>query len=93
MNVRLYAAQAVYAIANLARDAVPVLLACLSDDDAGVRAAAAEVLGDIGSVVREVDRKAVPKLVELLKDREETVRRAAADALKKIDPRALPARR
>jgi HEAT repeat protein len=55
-----------------------------------VRAAAAEVLGEIGTVVREVDRKVVPRLVELVKDRDENVRRAAVDALKKIDPRALP---
>jgi HEAT repeat protein len=90
VSVRLVAAQAVYVIAGDLKQTVPVLMACLGDSDRGVRAAAVEVLGDMGPPVRDVDRKVVPRLVELVKDREDNVRRAAVEALKKIDPRAVP---
>src|SRR5262249_55833382 len=49
VNVRLYSAQAVINVGGLGQTklAVPVLLGCLEDESAGVRAAAAVNLGEL----------------------------------------------
>src|SRR5262249_36202956 len=86
-SVRLYAAQALYAITGRIDLSVPTLVACLRDEEPGVRAAAAEVLGEIGPKARQAEKNVVPRIQDLLKDREDAVRRAAHDALRKFDQR------
>lgn len=62
------------------------LIGRLKDEDADVRAAAAESLGKLE------DSRAVPGLIAALSDREAKVRAAAAESLAKFtDPRALSA--
>lgn len=54
------------------------IIAMVKDDEAEVRAAAAEALGKLG------DREAIPHLKELLKDDEGDVRKAAVEGLGKL---------
>jgi hypothetical protein len=60
---------------RLGRRALSPLLYALDDDNAEVRARAAEALGSLGYT------SAVPELIDALKDRSETVRERAAKAL------------
>ncbi len=60
--------------------AVPALTYSLMKRDAGVRMAAADVLGRIGPEAKA----AVPALTRLLKDKDVLVRLAAAEALEDI---------
>ena len=85
-SVRLFAAQTLWIVTRRWQLVVPVLKKCLRDDEPGIRASAAEFLGELGDVVRQVDREVVPILVELWKKDRDEVRRAAFDALKKIAP-------
>ena len=72
--------------ANRDTAVVFALVGRLKDEDADVRAAAAESLGKLE------DARAVPGLVAALSDREAKVRAAAAESLAKFaDPRALTA--
>jgi HEAT repeat protein len=65
---------------------VAALIGRLKDEDADVRAAAAESLGKLE------DSRAVPGLIAALSDREAKVRAAAAESLAKFtDPRAVSA--
>src|SRR5262245_22665427 len=59
----------------------------LRDDQAAVRRAAAEALGEIG----RGDRRTVPALTEALKDRDTEVRREAAYALARLGSEAAGA--
>jgi hypothetical protein len=93
--VRLYAAQALFLIGNHARLAVPVLLRTLKDPaiNADIRAAAAEFLGEIGPVAREVAPEVETVLLEATRVKEEPLRKAAYDALKHIDASILRPRK
>lgn len=75
-DVRSNAAYALGRIGEPAKDAVPVLMKAMSNDDY-VRLGAAEALGKIGE-------PAVPALVEALNHEDEDVRRNAASVLGKI---------
>jgi HEAT repeat protein len=85
-SVRLFAARTLWIVTRRWQLVVPVLKKCLRDEEAGIRATAAEFLGDLGEVVRQVDREVVTVLIELWKKDRDEVRRAAFDALKKIAP-------
>jgi HEAT repeat protein len=93
--VRLYAAQALFLIGNHARLAVPVLLKTLKDPaiNADIRTAAAEFLGEIGPVAREVAPEVETALLEATRAKEEPLRKAAYDALKHIDATILRPRK
>jgi len=58
-----------------------LLAAALTDQDALVRAGAAQTLGQIGPAANP----AVPALIARLKDEDQSVRAGAREALKKID--------
>ena len=60
-----------------AKDAVPVLIQALQDEDSGVRQSVAWALGQIG-------KDAVPALILLLKDKNGDVRQNTAKALGEI---------
>jgi HEAT repeat protein len=75
------------ALARIGNDAVPALVAALSDHDAEVRAYACRAL----SVMGERASPAVPSLIERLSDSDENVRRSAARALGQIGPNARAA--
>jgi HEAT repeat protein len=66
---------------------VPGLLVSLKSDQAGIRAAAARTLGEIGPAARD----AVPDLTAALRDSDRDVRRNAAQSLGNIGPAAQPA--
>lgn len=67
--------------------AVPFLLDTLGSDDWPLRAAAADILGDIGLPARN----SVPRLLDCLEDESEWVRRNATEALGNIaSPEAVP---
>jgi hypothetical protein len=78
----------VYAITGKAKDIIAVVKACLTEKEPGVRAAAAETLGEMGAAARDADRDIMAALERLTADSEEAVKRAAADAMRRIDPRA-----
>jgi HEAT repeat protein len=62
----------------------PALIARLKDEDAGVRRAAAQSLGQLG------DRRAVQPLIGILNDPEADVRRSVVEALAQLeDPSAI----
>ncbi len=95
IDVRLYAAQALYSLTRQTDPTVNVLKTCLNEKDSiGIRVAAAEALADIGPRCRDADKEIVPLLVKLWKTDREEVRRAAFEALKKIAPAEVaPGRR
>ncbi|MHC5012427.1 MAG: HEAT repeat domain-containing protein, partial [Planctomycetota bacterium] len=66
---------------RLGREAVPFLVPCLKHEDAGARAIAAEVLGELGAQAEE----ALPALKAACADPDETVKRAAERALQSIE--------
>ena len=68
-------------------EAIPLLIAALSDQDEGVRWVATDGLSRFGSAAA----KAVPKLTELLRDRSPMVRAGAAHALGTMGTAAVPA--
>ena len=61
---------------------IPVLMPCLDDDK--LNGAAAEALGEFGSLAHP----AVPKLIPLLNMNDPSTRKAAWEALRNIDPEA-----
>src|SRR5262249_8068427 len=85
-NVRLFAVQAPWGLEGQARKSVPALGAVLREDPvAGIRAAAAESLGNLGAEAGG----AIPALVDVLlrddpRDDKGVVRLAAVEALGKI---------
>ena len=81
---------AVHAFQERTKDkqAVPLLIGALDDEDTFIRRDAARALGKFGQNARE----AVPALVVHLKDSEPSVRKASAQALKEIDPTAVTSR-
>jgi HEAT repeat protein len=79
---RLHAVESLAQLATAAREAVPVLLTVLKDDDVGeVRAEAARALGRIGP-----NEKVVPALKRALEDEDRLVGVRAAEALGLADP-------
>jgi predicted Zn finger-like uncharacterized protein len=79
-NVRLFAAQALWAIERKANAVVPVLIKLLQDRDAELRAKAADALG----ALRQDAKAAVPALNDALKDESPKLRLHAANTLGKI---------
>jgi HEAT repeat protein len=85
-RVREAAAWALRVIRPRAVGAAPALLQVLEDDEnADVREAAAEALGETG-----LEKEVIPALIQALED-EERVHKAATDALVHIGPEAVPA--
>ena len=78
---------AVFALSAIGRPAVPHMVKLLDDDDWWLRAAAADVLGDLGEVARDT----VSQLTRALDDESEWVRRNAIEALGNIGSAALEA--
>lgn len=86
--VRVKAAEALWKIEKTpATVLLPVLLEALKDKDAQLRAAAAPVIGMLGSKAKT----AVPALIQALKDKDERVRGEAVSALGEIGPPAKEA--
>jgi len=77
----------VLALSSVGRPAVPHMLALLEDEAWYLRAAAADVLGDLGTIASDT----VPQLVGALDDGHEWVRRNAAEALGNIGAAAFDA--
>ena len=78
---------AVFALSAVGRPAVPHLVELLDENDWWLRAAAADVLGDLGTTASDT----VPHLTRVLDDEAEWVRRNAVEALGNIGPAAAEA--
>ena len=78
---------AVFALSAVGRPAVPHLVELLDEKDWWLRAAAADVLGDLGTTASDT----VPHLTRVLDDKTEWVRRNAVEALGNIGPAAAEA--
>ena len=78
---------AVFALSAVGRPAVPHLVELLDEKDWWLRAAAADVLGDLGTTASDT----VPHLTRVLDDETEWVRRNAVEALGNIGPAAAEA--
>ena len=78
---------AVFGLSAVGAPAVPAVAALLDDEAWWVRAAAADVLGDIGETARET----VPQLTGTLSDESVWVRRNAVEALGYLGPAAAVA--
>ena len=78
---------AVFALSAAGRPAVPHLVELLDENDWWLRAAAADVLGDLGTTASDT----VPHLTRVLDDEAEWVRRNAVEALGNIGPAAAEA--
>ena len=75
---------AVFALSAVGRPAVPHMVELLGENDWWLRAAAADVLGDLGTTASDT----VPHLTRVLDDDDEWVRRNAVEALGNIGPAA-----
>ena len=75
---------AVFALSAVGRPAVPHMVELLDGNDWWLRAAAADVLGDLGTTASDT----VPHLTRVLDDEAEWVRRNAVEALGNIGPAA-----
>ena len=78
---------AVFALSAVGRPAVPHMVELLGENDWWLRAAAADVLGDLGTTASDT----VPHLTRVLDDEAEWVRRNAVEALGNIGPAATEA--
>ena len=78
---------AVFALSAVGRPAVPHMVELLDENDWWLRAAAADVLGDLGTTASDT----VPHLTRALDDEAEWVRRNAVEALGNIGPTAVEA--
>lgn len=78
---------AVFALSAVGRPAVPHMVELLDENDWWLRAAAADVLGDLGTTASDT----VPHLTRALDDEAEWVRRNAVEALGNIGPAAVEA--
>ena len=78
---------AVFALSTVGRPAVPHMVELLNENDWWLRAAAADVLGDLGTTASDT----VPHLTRALDDEAEWVRRNAVEALGNIGPAAAEA--
>ena len=78
---------AVFGLSAVGARAVPAVTALLDDEAWWVRAAAADVLGDMGESARD----AVPQLTGALSDKSSWVRRNAVEALGYLGPAAATA--
>ena len=78
---------AVFALSAVGHPAVPHLVELLGENDWWLRAAAADVLGDLGTTASDT----VPHLTRVLDDEAEWVRRNAVEALGNIGPAAAEA--
>ena len=78
---------AVFALSAAGRPAVPHMVELLDGNDWWLRAAAADVLGDLGTTASDT----VPHLTRVLDDEAEWVRRNAVEALGNIGPAAAEA--
>jgi HEAT repeat protein len=88
--VRVFVARALLRIDTrdpaLRKQSVLELARCLSDkEEPGVRAAAAQALGEVGEAVRTINRAVVETLSEMRRSREPQVREAAEFALGSIN--------
>ncbi|HEX4608557.1 MAG TPA: HEAT repeat domain-containing protein [Urbifossiella sp.] len=81
---RVRAARDLGRLGWLARDAIPALVRAVDDDDAKVREAAAQAIGQMGP-------DALPPLKHLLQHDDKYVRRQAVWALSRLGPLARPA--
>ena len=81
---RLRAAKDLARLGWLAREALPVLITTLEDDDAKVREVAAQAIGNMGP-------DALPTLAGMLTHSDKYVRRNAVWAMGKLGPLARPA--
>lgn len=79
--------EAVFALSAVGQPAVAQVVALLDEPDWWLRAAAADILGDLGEVARDT----VPQLTRALDDESEWVRRNAVEALGNIGPAAAAA--
>ena len=79
--------EAVFALSAVGRPAVPHMVELLDDEDWSLRAAAADVLGDLGATASDT----VSRLARALDDESEWVRRNAVEALGNIGPAAAEA--
>lgn len=80
-DARARSARALGRLGWLARDSLPLLVAALSDGDAGVREAAAQAVGQMGP-------EALPHLTKMLSHEDKYVRRNAVWAIGKLGPLA-----
>ena len=78
---------AVFALSAVGRPAVPHMIKLLDENDWWLRAAAADVLGDLGTTASDT----VPHLTRALDDETDWVRRNAVEALGNIGPIAAKA--
>ena len=78
---------AVFALSAVGRPAVSHIVELLNENDWWLRAAAAAVLGDLGTTASDT----VPHLIRVLNDEAEWVRRNAVEALGNIGPAAAEA--
>ena len=79
--------EAVFALSAVGRPCVPHMVDLLADEDWSLRAAAADVLADLGAIASDT----VPQLTRALNDKSEWVRRNAIEALGNIGPAAAEA--
>jgi HEAT repeat protein len=87
--VRVFAARALHMIdPALLMESVPVLASCLHvEEEPGIRAAAAQALGEVGADVLKVRRSVLDSLEQMRRSREPQLREAAEIALRSIDPK------
>ncbi len=86
VEIRRYAADALAAIGNKSKPALPELLILLKDPNPGVRAASANAIGKIEGVGKE----AAPSLIDILDDPNIAVQISAVNALSTFGSEAQP---
>lgn len=86
VEIRRHAADALAAIGNKSKAALPELIILLKDPNPGVRAAAANAIGKLEGVGKE----AVPALIDILDDPNPAVKINAINALSTFGPEAQP---
>ena len=80
VGVRRTLVQNMNAFNRQSKDAVPILVACLKDEDANVRWGAAQVLANFGAA----SVSAIPEIEALREDSDPTVRQVVANALTQL---------
>jgi HEAT repeat protein len=80
-------AKAISTLIRVGEAAVPAVVLSMSDENAGVRAASARILGGMGPAAKE----AVPRLIDALQDPDIGVRNQTIKALGRIGPPATAA--
>ena len=85
-DIRLFVAQALRNIGPGAKEAVPVLIEALQDEDTGGRCLAVEVLGAMGTEARP----AVPLLFKALNDPDPYTRVKTVESIIAVGPESFP---